>query len=273
MAIDRPKPAFIDTDVLGEEYPYKIPKKPDPKDVRTLDIDDPERVERYKKLYGGCLNDALWLTGIVDTILDHGIKPLNHGDIIAGRCITVKWHSVAPEIHMTEEEKDARYLKWQKEGSPQKRMMKSIIPGAVLVFDTGGDMQAAQFGEMSCTLAKSRGCVGVINSGMTRDTRYILKIENFPYYARGTTPNAYGGYRVIDVNIPVHIRGHLTHYVVVNQGDFVFGDNDGLQVIPKDYVDEVLIRAEEILDFENEERRLIREGMPIDQVYDMYGDL
>ena len=151
--------------------------------------------------------------------------------------------------------------------------MKSIIPGAVLIFDTGGDMQAAQFGEMSCTLAKSRGCVGVISSGMTRDTQYILKMENFPYYARGTTPNAYGGYRVLDVNIPIHIRGHLTHYVVVNPGDFVFGDNDGLQIIPKDYVDEVLLRGEEILDFENEERRLIREGMPIDKVYDMYGDL
>ena len=114
MAIDRPKPACIDTDVLGEDYPYKIPEQPDPKDVRKLDIDDMERVVRYKKLYGGCLSDAMWLTGIVDTILDHGIKPLRHGDIIAGSCLPIKWHSVAPETHMTEEEKEARFLKWQK---------------------------------------------------------------------------------------------------------------------------------------------------------------
>lgn len=271
MAIDRPKPAFIDTDVTGEDYPCKIPAPP--KVLRTLDIDDMERVRRYKRLYGGCLSDALWLTGIVDTILDHGIKPLRANDIIAGRCLPVKWHSLAPETHMTEEEKEARYLKWRKEDSPQKRMMRSIFPGCVLVFDTGGDMQAAQFGEMSCNLARSRGCAGVVNSGMTRDTQYILKMGDFPYFARGTTPNAYGGWRIIDVNVPIHIRGHLTHYVVVDPGDFIFGDNDGLQIIPKNFVDEVLIRAEEILDYENAEREAIRNGMPIDKVYDMYGDL
>lgn len=271
MAIDRPKPAFIDTDVTGEDYPYKIPEPP--KVIRTLDIDDMERVKRYKKLYGGCLSDALWLTGIVDTILDHGIKSLRAHDIITGRCLPIKWHSVAPETHMNEEEKDARFLKWQKESSPQKRMMQSVFPGCVLVFDTGGDMQAAQFGEMSCNLARSRGCAGVVNSGMTRDTQYIFKLGDFPYFARGTTPNAYGGWRVIDVNVPIHIRGHLTHYVVVNPGDFIFGDNDGLQIIPKDFVDEVLMRAEEILEYENAEREAIRNGMPIDDVYDTYGDL
>ena len=271
MAIDRPKPAFIDTDVTGEDYPYKIPDPP--KVVRTLDIDDVERSERYRRLYGGCLSDALWLTGIVDTILDHGIRSLRANDTIAGRCLPVKWHSLAPETHMTEEEKDARLRRWQQEDSLQKRMMRSVFPGCVLIFDTGGDMQAAQFGEMSCNLARSHGCVGVVNSGMTRDTRYILKLGDFPYFARGTTPNAYGGWRIMDVNVPIHIRGHLTHYVVVNPGDFIFGDNDGLQVIPKDFVDEVLLRAEDILDYENAEREAIRNGMPIDQVYDTYGDL
>jgi len=271
MAIDRPKPAFVDTDLTGEDYPFKIPDPP--KVIRTLDIDDMERVKRYKRLYGGCLSDAMWLTGIVNTVLDHNIKPLRAHDIIAGRCLPVKWHSVATESHLTEEEKDARQLKWMKESSPQKKMMQSIFPGCVLVFDTGGDMQAAQFGEMSCNLARSRGCVGVVNSGMTRDTQYIFKLGDFPYYARGTTPNFYGGWRVLEVNVPIHMRGHLTHYVVVSPGDFIFGDNDGLQVIPKDYVDEVLLRAEEILDFENAEREAIRNGMPIDEVYDTYGDL
>ena len=271
MAIDKPKPAFIDTDITMEEYPYRLPDPP--KVLRTLDIDDVERARRYRRLYGGCLSDALWLTGIVNTILDHGIKPLKEHDIIAGRCIPVKWHSLAPETHMTEEEKDARELKWQEEGSPQKRMMRSLFPGSVLVFDTGGDMQAATFGEMSCNLARSRGCVGVVNSGMTRDTQYIFKLGDFPYFTRGTTPNAYGGWRIIDVNVPIHIKGHLTHYVIVNPGDFIFGDDDGLQIIPKLFVDEVLIRAEEIHDYEDAERQAIRDGMPIDKVYDMYGDL
>jgi len=78
MAIDRPKPDFIDTDITQEEYPHVIP--PRPENPRQLDIDDLERVKRYRCLYGGCLSDALWLTGIVDTILDHNIKPLKEHD-------------------------------------------------------------------------------------------------------------------------------------------------------------------------------------------------
>ena len=271
MAIKKPRPDFIDTDISPEEYPYVIPQKP--ANPRKLDINDLERARRYKRLYGGCLSDAMWLSGIVDTVLDHGIKSLKEHDIIAGRCLPVKWHSLAPETHMTDEEKEHRFLKWQNKGSPQKRMMESVFPGCALVFDTGGDMQAAQFGEMSCNLARSRGCIGVVNSGMTRDTQYIFKLEDFPYFAKGTTPNSYGGWRIIDINVPIHIKGHLTHYVVVNPGDFIFGDDDGLQIIPKDYVDEVLIRAEEILKFENAEREAIRNGMPIEEVYDKYGDL
>ena len=46
-----------------------------------------------------------------------------------------------------------------------------------------------------------------------------------------------------------------------------------LQIIPKDYADEVLLRAEEILEFENKQREMIRNGMPIDEVYTEFGDL
>ena len=59
----------------------------------------------------------------------------------------------------------------------------------------------------------------------------------------------------------------------MNSGDFVFGDTDGIQVIPKEFVDEVMLICEDIVAKENEERQLIREGMPIDQVYTIYGDL
>jgi regulator of RNase E activity RraA len=211
--------------------------------------------------------------GIVDTIIDHDIKPLIAHDTIAGRCLPVKWHSQAPEIHLTEKEKRARNDSWDREGSPQKKMHSSIKPGSVLVFDTGGDMQAAVFGEMSCNLARARGAVGVINSGRTRDCRYIYDLKGFPYFTRGTTPNAYGGWRILEVNVPIHIKGHLTHYVVVNPGDFVFGDDDGVQIIPEDYVDEVLLEAERILDYEIYERKQIRDGMSLDDVYKTYGDL
>ena len=60
---------------------------------------------------------------------------------------------------------------------------------------------------------------------------------------------------------------------MANPGDFIFGDDDGLQVIPKDYVDEVLLCAEGIIDSEVKERQEIREGMSLDDLYKKYGEL
>jgi regulator of RNase E activity RraA len=65
----------------------------------------------------------------------------------------------------------------------------------------------------------------------------------------------------------------MTHYVRVNPGDFIFGDNDGVQLIPADLVDEVLLRVEAIFEHENNERELIAGGMPIDEVYRQFGVL
>lgn len=262
---------FYNGGVTQAEYPLRIPARPE-NPVR-LDISDIERVARYRKLYGGCLSDALFINGIVNTVVSHDLKPLREHDILAGRAVPIKWHSLAPEIHLTKEQYEARQTLWEKEGTPQKKMHSAVKPGSVLVFDNGGDTQAALFGEMSCTLARSHGCVGIVNNGLTRDCQYILKMGSFPYYTRGTTPNAYGGWRVIGVNEPIYLPGHLTHYVIVNPGDFIFGDDDGLQVIPEPYVDSVLLKAEEILGFENQERKMIADGLPIEEVYKKFGDL
>lgn len=262
---------FFDSEITQAEYPLRVPAMPDnPIDLDTSDV---ERAERFKKLYGGCISDALHLNGIVNTVVDHAIRSLRGHDVLAGRAIPVKWHSLAPEVHITQRQYEQRKAEWDRAGTPQKRMHAAIREGTVLVFDNGGDTQAALFGEMSCTLARSRGCIGVVNSGMTRDSRLILQMDSFPYFTRGTTPNSYGGWRIIGVNEPIYLPGHLTHYVIVNPGDFVFGDDDGLQIIPRDYVDSVLVKAEEIFAFEQKERKLIRDGMPIDQVYDSFGDL
>lgn len=256
------------------QYTYPISTPPRTEEPRTLDVDDMERVARYKKLYGGCVSDALLRHGVVDTVLTHQLRPLKAHSILAGRALPVKWHSLAPEIHMSDEDMRARQEQWDREGSPQKKLHMSAFPGCVYVFDTGFDTQAATFGEMSCHLASMLGCVGVINEGMTRDVRKILEMDDFPYFSLGTTPNAYGGWRVMDVNVPIYLRGHLRHSVIVNPGDFVFGDDDGVQVIPKDLVDEVLLTAEEILATEVWQRGLIdNQEIDIHEVYRRFGDL
>ena len=129
------------------------------------------------------------------------------------------------------------------------------------------------FGEMSCQLAYSHGCRGMLLAGNCRDTQYVLKMEDFPMFSFGTAPNAFGGWIVTEVDVPAMLPGHLTHYVTIYPGDFIFGDNDGVQVIPGEVVDEVLLRVEEIYEKENSQRQMLAEGMPIDEVYAQFGVL
>ncbi len=243
---------------------------------RKLNITDLERIERFRRAgYGGCVSDALCGLGVKDTVFSADFKPLRQGMQLVGRALPIKLHSlVEPRTPEHNQELEAQ---WERDGGhPQKRMMRTVAEspdGCVLVFDCGGDMQPAQFGEMSCQLAYAHGCRGMLLAGNCRDTQYVLKMPDFPMYSFGTRPNAFGGWIITEVNKPIYLPGHLTHYVRVNPGDFIFGDNDGVQLIPEPFVDEVLLRVEHTFAKENEEREQIAAGMPIDEVYRVFGVL
>lgn len=248
-----------------------------PDKVRHLDVTDLERIERYRRAgYGGNVSDALHSLGVRDTVFSSRFQALRQGMQLVGRALPIKLHSLV-ERKVTPEEKEANEKKWEAEGGhPQKRMMRAVAgsaPGSVLCFDCGGDMQPAHFGEMSCQLAYAHGCRGMLLAGNCRDTQYVLKMPDFPMFTFGTRPNAFGGWIITEVNQPIYLPGHLTHYVKVMPGDFIFGDNDGVQLIPKDLIDEVLLRIEDIFEKENEEREKLAQGMPIDEVYRTYGVL
>jgi len=245
--------------------------------IRHLNITDVERIKRFRRAgYGGSVSDALEGLGICNTVFADRFKALRQGMQLVGRALPIKLHSLA-EGEITPKEQKAQEEKWEAEGGhPQKRMMrkvKELEDGTVLCFDCGGDMQPAHFGEMSCHLAYAHGCRGMLVAGNCRDTQYVLKMDDFPMFTFGTRPNAFGGWIVTDVNVPVYLPGHLTHYVRVMPGDFIFGDNDGVQLIPEDLVDEVLLRVEATFEKENEERKKIADGMQIDEVYQIYGVL
>jgi regulator of RNase E activity RraA len=246
-------------------------------EIRTLDITDLERIERFRHAgYGGSVSDALNRLGVRDTVFSAEFKPLRQGMQLVGRALPIKLHSQVDVSHLPGAQ-EALEKKWEAEGGhPQKRMMRAVAaaePGVVLCFDCGGDMQPAHFGEMSCQLAYAHGCRGMLLAGNCRDTQYVLKMPDFPLFSFGTRPNAFGGWIVTEVNQPVYLPGHLTHYVKVMPGDFIFGDNDGVQLIPKELVDEVLLQVEATFEKENEEREALAAGMPIDEVYRVYGVL
>lgn len=258
---------------MPKERTFTIPAE----QIRHLDITDLERIERYRRAgYGGSVSDALNQLGVRDTVFAQRFKALRQGMQLVGRALPVKLHTLVWD-ELTEEERKAHNARYDATGGhPQKIMMRTVAeskPGSILCFDCGGDLQPAHFGEMSCQLAYAHGCRGMLIAGNCRDTQYVLKMPDFPIFSFATAPNAFGGWVVTEVDVPIMLPGHLTHYVRVFPGDFIFADNDGAQCIPAAVVDEVLLRIEATFEKENKERELLASGMPIDEVYRVFGVL
>lgn len=110
-------------------------------------------------------------------------------------------------------------------------------PGDVLVVDGGGDMTRALFGEIMMFLCQSRKLAGLVVDGCIRDIAEINK-NTFPVYAKGITHK--GPYKTGpgEINVPVSVAG-----LVVNPGDLIVGDEDGIISIHHDELESVLAQA------------------------------
>jgi regulator of RNase E activity RraA len=101
------------------------------------------------------------------------------------------------------------------------------LPGpAVVVFqDLDDPLAAATFGEVMCTTYKAFGAAGLITSGAGRDLDQVEALH-FPCFTGGTTC-AHGYCHIPEINVPVRVGG-----VVINPGDLLHGDRNGVTTIP-----------------------------------------
>ncbi|WP_346830799.1 RraA family protein [Pseudomonas abietaniphila] len=110
-------------------------------------------------------------------------------------------------------------------------------PGDVIVVDAGGDLSNALIGEMMVAYAVKRGVAGIVINGAIRDACSI-GAGDFPLFAAGISHR--GPYKdgPGEINVPIAIDG-----MVIEPGDLIIGDDDGLLCIPYDHVAEVYERA------------------------------
>jgi regulator of RNase E activity RraA len=137
--------------------------------------------------------------------------------------------------------------------------------GSVIVFGGGETFQqpnGALFGKMMATQAQLRGIAGLVADGAVRDVADLRELQ-FPVFARGSTPHV-GMNRVVgQTQVPVPCGG-----IIVNPGDFVVGDDDGIAIIPASLVEQVVAGAEERVRKEADELTRMRAG---EQIGDMIG--
>jgi len=127
--------------------------------------------------------------------------------------------------------------------------------GDVLVIDNQGKNDTALWGEITTAEAQRKGLAGLLVDGNVRDIEGIRKRE-FPVFARGTVPRVVGRTSLGEVNVPIQCGG-----VVVEPGDIVVGDADGVVVVPKEKAEEVLRLGLEIVDYENKLLDKVLKGM------------
>jgi 4-hydroxy-4-methyl-2-oxoglutarate aldolase len=129
------------------------------------------------------------------------------------------------------------------EGSKASEGMLDAIdnakPGSVyvMVLEDGSDY--AGIGALMATAMKVRGLAGAVIDGGVRDTPQIRRIQ-FPVFSRGVVPSTtINHYRFAGVNVPVKCAGAM-----VNAGDIITADEDGIAVVPRAHAAEVLKKAE-----------------------------
>lgn len=110
-------------------------------------------------------------------------------------------------------------------------------PGDVVVVDSAGALTTAVLGDLVSMKARHRGIAGFVVDGLVRDIPAIRQLGDFPVFAKGVTPVGPLHRGPGEVNYPVSVGG-----IVVNPGDLIVGDPNGVVVVPRDATSEVLER-------------------------------
>ena len=143
--------------------------------------------------------------------------------------------------------------------------LDDLAPGEIYV-NTGSSPRNALWGELMSTRALKLGAAGAIVNGYSRDTNGIFKL-NFPTFSLGRyAQDSAPRYKVVDFRIPIEIGG-----VRINPGDLLYGDIDGVCVIPRAVETEVFTKALEKARGEKRVRKAIEGGMSAVQAFKKFG--
>lgn len=193
--------------------------------------------ERYRKLYGGLVYDVLEHLGYPHQAVSHELTPLAPNMRLAGPAFTVKG------TVSCEKDESKRYKRLT--------MVREMTCPCIEVRDSGTPFHVAVYGELSATTAKAHGAMGALVDGGVRDCGHLVRM-GFPVFARYRNPvEAFGRWMMLEYQVPIRIHGELTESIVVRPGDFIFGDLDGVIVIPKDLTLTVLEECERVMGIED----------------------
>ena len=211
-----------------------------------------EKIE--KELYVPVISDSLDSLGYRTFAMSPRIRPLREDFVFAGRARTISWMNVfVPESNPY---------------ALEIEFMDKLQKGDVVVTSTDAALRNAPWGELMSTAAKARGARGAVIDSCVRDVKKIFALH-FPVFATAISPlDSNGRGRVAAYDVPIECGG-----VLVNSGDLIVGDYDGIVVVPKIVEKKVLELAFDKVSKENTTRNELLQGRFLKEVFDKYGIL
>ena len=208
--------------------------------------------ERLGKLYTGVVYDTLSDLGQPDRALPPAIRALVPGPVLAGPVWTmtgVRAPTASP---------DETLRAWTG--------FLSEAPAGHVVVCQANDDTIALMGELSAETLKSRGVLGYVVDGGTRDVDFIVRL-GFPVFCKFATPaDIAGRWRVGETGGAVRIGN-----VDIATGDYLIADRDGVVIVPRVHAETVVERAEAAVAAENKVRGAILSGMDPREAYLAFG--
>ena len=219
-----------------------------------------------EKLYTPVIGDILDQMGYNHQFLPASIRPLA-SQVPAALITAVKgenWMKLAG-FACTVLENDV-YSMPKKPFGYMTEALDQLKPNEIYI--ATGAHHSALWGELLTASAKARGATGAVLDGYTRDTAMVLE-QDFPVFCSGTwaQDSSIRTY-VFDYRCDIEI-GQVT----IRDGDIVFGDVDGVLIIPREIAGEVIEKAVVKASTEKTMRRAIENGMPVTDAFEKFGVL
>lgn len=225
--------------------------------IQTPDIERPpqELILSLATIGSATASGELYRLGIRDPQI-LGPVPMTPGKIVVGPALTLQFMPKREDQYSVDEYAD-----------PEKQLHRHVLyhtqPGDVVAVDARGDMSSGVFGEMMLTYFKGRGGSGVVVDGCIRDLPYAINL-GLGFWMRGVTPNFHTQTNIFPfaVNQPIACGGTL-----VMPGDIIVADDDGVVVVPKQLVPELVRNAKEHADWEDFSRMKLAQGGDLRKYY------
>lgn len=213
-----------------------------------------------RELFTAVVGDVMDKLSLRHQFLPPEVRPLRDDMVVIGRAMPVLSVDVFEEVY----ESSANPLMTRPFGL-MLEALDALRPGEVYV-NTGSSPRNALWGELMSTRATHLRAAGAVVNGYVRDTRGILRLDfptfSFGPYAQDSAPR----YKVVDYRIAVEIGR-----VRIEPGDILFGDIDGVCVVPRSAEREVFTRALDKARGEKLVRKAIESGMSAVEAFRTYG--